>query len=171
MAYSNPGGRRPFEYASKAAHHHIIKDPNVDALLRSCWVPPEAEEVTLPESQIVVSTGNLDTLGVRSIICVDGGYTETVIRARYPSVKVCFFQFGALTFTVSDLKKLDQAAFLRPEDMQRLKSLERIKLALPLSTLRRQDCASFCDSVRRTVHDFFVETTIDETPLAGRTRG
>jgi hypothetical protein len=166
MAYSNPSGRRPFELASKSAHHHIIKDPNVDALLRSCWVPPETEAVDLNDSQLVAPVGNLDSTGVRSIICIDGGYTESVIRARYPSVKVCFFQFGALTFTVSDLNKLDQTAFLRPEDMQRLKNLERIKLALPLSTLRRQDCSSFCESVRRTVQDFFVQTNIDDASLA-----
>jgi hypothetical protein len=162
---SEPGAGH-FELASKSAHHHIIKDPNVDALLRSCWVPPEAEAVNLTDSEVVNSAGSLDTAGIRSIICVDGGYTETVIRARYPSVKVCFFQFGALTFRVSDLNKLDQAAFLRPEDMQRLKNLERIKLALPLSTLRRQDSASFCESVRHTIQDFFVQTKIDDTSLA-----
>jgi hypothetical protein len=166
MAYSNTSGRRPFEWASKSTHHHIIKDENVDALLRSCWFPPESEAVDLSESQVINPAGNLDTTGVRSIICIDGGYTESTIRARYPSVKVCFFQFGALTFTVSDLNKLDQAAFLRPEDMQRLKNLERIKLALPLSTLRRQDCDSFCESVRQTVHDFFLRTSIDEVSLA-----
>jgi hypothetical protein len=132
MAYSSTSGRRPFEWASKSTHHHIIKDENVESLLRSCWVPPEAEAVDLSESQVISPAENLDTAGVRSIICIDGGYTESTIRARYPSVKVCFFQFGALTFTVSDLNKLDQAAFLRPEDMQRLKNLERIKLALAL---------------------------------------
>jgi hypothetical protein len=166
MAYSNPSGRRPFEYASKAAHHHIINDPNVEALLRSCWVPPEADAVDLSQSNTVKSSADLDSVGIKSIICIDGGYTESVIRARYPSVKVCFFQFGALTFTVSDLNKLDQAAFLRPEDMQRLKNLERLKLALPLSILRREDCTSFCESVRCTVHDFFVHTKIDDVSLA-----
>ena len=166
MAYSNPSGRRPFEYASKAAHHHIINDPNVDALLRSCWVPPEAEAVDISKSNTVKASGDLDAIGIKYIVCIDGGYTETVIRARYPSVKVCFFQFGALTFTVSDLRKLDEAAFLRPEDMQRLKNLERFKLALPLSILRREDCASFCESVRRTVYDFFVSTKLDDVSLA-----
>src|SRR5262249_28228752 len=154
MAYSNPNGRRPFELASKSSHHHIIGDPNVQSLLRACWIPPDAESVDLDTAGLVCEKSDLDATGIRSIICIDGGYSEAIVRARYPSVRICFFQFGALTFTVADLKALHEKPFLRPEDMQRLKNLERLKLALPISNLRREDCSSFSESVRRTIHDF-----------------
>ena len=166
MAYSNPSGRRPFELASKSSHSHVINDPNVASLLRSCWIPPDAEEINLENAKLVDQDKSLDETGIRSIICIDGGYTEAVVRARYPSVRVCFFQFGALTFTVADLKALEQRQFLRPEDMLKIKRLERIKLALPVSNLRRDDCNSFSQSVRRTVHEFFVNTKIDDVSLA-----
>src|SRR6266705_113672 len=166
MAYSNPSGRRPFELASKSSHHHLINDSNVQALLRSCWIPPDAESIDLKFAGLVEENADLDAAGIRSIICIDGGYTEAMVRSRYPSVKICFFQFGALTFTVADLKALHEKPFLRPEDMQRLKNLERLKLALPISNLRRDDCRSFSESVRRTVHEFFVHTKIDDVPLA-----
>jgi hypothetical protein len=166
MAYSQTSGRKPFEFASKSSHHHLINDPNVQSLLRSCWIPPDAEDVDFGAGELIDGASDLSSAGIKSIICVDGGYTETVVRPRYPSVKVCFFQFGALTFTVADLQSLEQKPFLRPEDMQKLKNLERLKLALPVSTLRREDCDSFTQSVRRTVHDFFLNTKIDDVSLA-----
>jgi hypothetical protein len=138
----------------------------VQALLRTCWIPPSAESIDLEYAGVTEELADLDSAGIRAIICIDGGYTEAVVRARYPSVKICFFQFGALTFTVADLKRLDEKPFLRPEDMQRLKNLERLKLALPVGNIRRDDCNSFSESVRRTVHDFFVQTKVDDVSLA-----
>ena len=40
MAYSTQNGRRPHEYASKAAHSALVNDPAVQAFLAQCRRPP-----------------------------------------------------------------------------------------------------------------------------------
>jgi hypothetical protein len=47
MGYPSRNNRRPFEAASKAAHHHIINDPEVQKLMSRLYKPPRSEEIPL----------------------------------------------------------------------------------------------------------------------------
>ena len=49
MGYPSRNNRRPFEAASKAAHHHIINDPEVQKLMNRIYKPPRSEEIILED--------------------------------------------------------------------------------------------------------------------------
>jgi hypothetical protein len=153
MSY-NAKGNRPFEWASKAQHTHVINDPSVQDLMRRCKFPSTNEESRkdVIEHSFEVNTGS--SRDVTTIIAVDGGYTEVTVRKNYPSSKVAFFQFGGLEFSLDDLKKLGESPFIHPEKMEKFKKLERFKLAIPTKATSL-DSLSMIDSVRTPIIEFF----------------
>jgi hypothetical protein len=164
MAYVSRYGRRPAEYASKSGHSYVVSDPAVQALLGRCKLPTTGNEVDLA-SFLVVEQKALSSNPIQHVIAVDGGYTEVVVRPQFPSATMAFIQCGALSFSVKDLEGLEKAPFIDPADMNQLKNIERLKLALPIRTIRLEKEKSFTDSVRRTLFEFFLG------PVGGSTLG
>lgn len=163
MAYDAPG-RRPFERASRSSHHHIINDGDVKELLEASWIPGAQ---TVPDEALRFGQPNLGAVGpIEHIVAIDGSYAETVVQPNYPSSLVTFMQFGALSFRRSDLQRLDRSPHPAPEDMQRLRNLERLKLALPVRGIRLSSCGSLSDSIRLAVYRFFCSAKIEGVPLA-----
>jgi hypothetical protein len=160
MGYSSNDGKRPFELASKSSHHHIINDPDVQALLGNLTQPPKPEEI--PLEQIAITVEELKENPVQGIVAVDGGYAETTISKDYPSRLIHFLQFGALFFRRQDLELVEASTFILPEDMSRLKSIHRLKMALPTRNVRLQSATSMQDSVLQTIYTFFRTNTLGE---------
>ncbi len=160
MGYSSKNNRRPFEAASKAAHHHIINDPEVQKLIERIYKPPRSEEI--PLENVTVDFEPLETNRIEAIIAVDGGYTEAVIEKNFPSRTMHFMQFGALLFKLEDLAQLDESAFIAPEDMAKLKNITRLKLALPTRNVRFQDETTLTRSVLKAIYKFFLKNTLEE---------
>lgn len=163
MGYSRRLGRRPMEQASKSAHGHVINDAEVQKFLGRCALPRSASEVNLTEHTL------LDLISVapnpiRHIIAVDSGYTEIPVQTRFPSSTLCFFQFGALSFSVADLEGLEKQSFIDPEDMAKLKRIERLKLTLPVTNVALKDQSTLTASVRVALYDFFAQQ-MDDTSL------
>src|SRR5579863_578318 len=153
MAYSSTG-RRPFEYASKSGHSHVISDPAVQQALDQCKLPTVGEEVDLKKYTLVPHAPS-GSNPIEHVIAIDGGYAEIVVRPQFPSATMAFMQCGALSFSIKDLDGIDAQSFIDPADMGRLKNIERLKLALPVRTIRLKDETSFSASVRRTIFEFF----------------
>jgi hypothetical protein len=160
MGYPSKNNRRPFEAASKAAHHHIINDPEVQELMRRVYKPPGGEEIPLED--VTVDFEPPERNQIEAIIAVDGGYTEAVLEKDFPSRTMHFLQFGALLFKQEDLAKLDAAAFIAPEDMAKLKNINRLKLALPTKNIRFQDENTLQGSVLKAIYEFFLKSTLGE---------
>jgi hypothetical protein len=159
MSYSSDGPK-PFEGASKASHHHIVNDEKVKILLEQLYVPPrDSLELALRSIsqpfQVVQSK-------IRDIVAIDGGYTEVPIRSSYPSATIHFFQFGALHFKFEHLKKLKESRHPDPEDVSRIKNIERLKLALPTKGVRHKDIDTLRDTVRKAIYDFFYNEKLEE---------
>jgi hypothetical protein len=152
MAYGSRG-RRPVERASKSAHHHVINDETVVSLVSQSWLPPAHDAVTLPPGIIIPSLGA--ELPVEHFIAIGGSYQEAVVRPEYPSSTLCFMQFGAVAFSREDLLSVDRSPHPAPEDMERLRNLERLKLAFPLRNMRVADATSLTDSIRQSIYQFF----------------
>jgi hypothetical protein len=129
MGYPSKNNRRPFEAASKASHHHIINDPEVQKLMGRIYKPPRTEDIPLENVEIDFEPPQRNR--IEAIIAVDGGYTEAVLEKEFPSRTMHFFQFGALLFKQEDLESIEKSAFIAPEDMAKLKKINRLKLALP----------------------------------------
>jgi len=160
MGYPSKNNRRPFEAASKASHHHIINDPEVQKLMSRIYKPPRSEEIPLED--VTVDFEPPKDNQIEAIIAVDGGYTEAVLEKGFPSRTMHFLQFGALLFKQEDLAALDAAAFIAPEDMAKLKNINRLKLALPTKNIRFQDENTLKGSVLKAIYEFFVKGTLGE---------
>ncbi len=153
MSYSKTGAK-PFEYASKASHHHIINDPSVVAALSQLYVPDKTTESDLKSILVPFEP---ETTAIEHVIAIDGGYTEAPLRDGYPSAILTFFQFGALHFRIADLKSLEHSQHISPEAMRKLKQISRIKFPLATQSARRKDCSSILDSVRKSIFEFFAQ--------------
>jgi hypothetical protein len=161
MAYANKYGRRPTEYASKSAHSQVVNDPLVRAFLEKCSLPKRADEVSFSDHRELPFEPVSDN-PIRHVIAIDGGYDEVMVRSEFPSSTMCFFQFGALIFSVEDLEDLEEQPFIDPDDMSKLKRIQRLKLVLPIRNITLGDESTLTDSVRLAVHDFFRQKVDDE---------
>lgn len=161
MAYASKYGRRPAEYASKSAHSQVVNDPSVRDFLEKCSLPKRAEEVSFSDHE-GFSFEPVENNPIRHVIAIDGGYDEVVVRSEFPSSTMCFFQFGALTFSVEDLDDLEEQPFIDPDDMSKLKRIQRLKLVLPVRNIAFKEESTLTGSVRRAVHDFFRQKVDDE---------
>ena len=89
---------------------------------------------------------------------------KTPVRDEYPSASITFFTFGPLLFRLEDLDELDHQPFIAPEDLARLKHIQRYSLVLPTRNISR-DGKSLQLSVRETLHEFFEARPHDDPPL------
>jgi hypothetical protein len=162
MGYSSRRGRRPDESASKSAHTYVVKDPEVQRFLAQCNLPTKSGNISF-SNHIQVEYAPVPSNPIRHVIAVDGGYAEIVVDKDFPSSRLCFFQFGALIFGTDDLETIERSSFIDPEDIARLKHIQRLKLTLPIRAITLKSCPTMIDSVRRTIHEFFSQKSDDET--------
>src|SRR5437868_5860998 len=163
MGYSSHNDRKPFERASKSSHHHIINDAEVQNLVARCWLPAKANDVSLEK---LLTDQKAVENPIEAIIAVDGGYTEVVVRKEFPSATIAFLQFGALLFKSKDLADISSQPFIAPEDMAKLKNLERVKLALPIRNLRfKQGASTLTETIRATIFEFFCNQKLENSTL------
>jgi len=163
MGYISRYGRRPTEYASKSAHGYVIKDPSVQELLANCSRPKRADEVSLAEHKILPFREESED-SIRHIIAIDGSYNEVAVELEFPSSTICFFQMGALIFSIEDLEKLEEQPFIDPGDIAKLKQIQRLEFALPTRNLMLNGEANLINSVRRALYNFFIRK-IDDSCL------
>jgi hypothetical protein len=155
MSYASKG-RKPIERASKIAHIEIIKNPDVQAYINQCTLPSAPSPGSL--EGILTDLVDMDISEVSAVVAIDGGYTETFVREEYPSACITFFTFGPLLFNLADLRALDRKRFIAPEDLQKLKQIERYTLVLPTRGIRDSAQPSLAATIRRAIYDFFEKT-------------
>lgn len=165
MGYTSKHGRRPNEYASKSAHSHIINDQSLQEFLNQCNLPKLADEVAISDCHNLFYEPVVKN-PIRNIIAIDGGYSEIAVQTGFPSSTVCFFQIGALIFSIDDLDGLGKQPFIDPDDMAKLKQIQRLKLTLPVRNIQFKSESTLVDSVRRTIHNFFCQKVDNEELIA-----
>jgi hypothetical protein len=101
---------------------------------------------------------------IRAVVAIDGSYREVSVREEFPSSVITFFAFGPLLFNLEELAKLDRQSFIAPEDLARLKNIQRFTLVLPTRDISREGM-SLRNSIRNTLHDFFAAPQAAEKPL------
>ena len=157
MSYSKTGNR-PFEFASKSNHIHIIKDAEVQAFLNQHELPKESDGISLFNEFLFDIDYDIED-SIEFIIAVDGGDTTVPVKSKFPSSTITFFQFGANLLSISDLKELKEQPFISPESISKLKELQRIKFTLPTKNIGLIDengkRATLSFSVRKALYDFF----------------
>jgi len=163
MAYTSRNGRKPVEAAGKTSHSTIIRHPLVQEFLSSCTIPrePDPEAITTQITPVALP----ETDRIRVIIAIDGGYTEVSVQDKYPSSSYTFYNFGGLLFKVEDLQALHNQPFIDPEDMAKLRNIQRFPFVLPTQNIRLNNCETLTDSVRWAIYDFFCRSHDGEKPL------
>jgi len=150
-------GRKPDEWASKVNHTHIINDPIVKKYLDNCSYPKDVTEEDKDKIRgLIHSVEEVDN-PIEHILAVDGGYTTVEVNKSFPSSELAFFQFGALLFDKKDLTNLSVKPFIFPEDMQKLQTLKRFKLVLPIKNINYKNQSSLTNAFRKTLYDFFMD--------------
>lgn len=162
MAYKQ--GKRPAEYASKSSHSQIIKDASVQSFLENGQIPQKAQNVNLAES-ISLFFKPVKNNPIEHIVAIDGGYEEIAVQDDFPSSTICFFQFGALIFSVDDLEQLEDQDFIDPEDMAKLKQIQRLKFTMPVKNFIYKQEPTLTHSIRKAMFDFFIQKLDDEETL------
>src|SRR5262245_27963071 len=115
MGYSRRLGRRPMEQASKSSQSHVVNDAAVQGFLARCRKPAKSEDVDFAaHSHFILTPVKLNP--IEHIVAVDSGFTEVAADGKFPSSTLAFFQYGALTFSVSDLDDLGTQPFIDPDD-------------------------------------------------------
>lgn len=164
MSYNQ--GARPFEFASKSNHTHLIRDEEIKGFLNSCSIPYSRDEIELDDNFLFDVDYNVDDK-IKFIVAVDGGDTTIPVKNNFPSSSMTFFQFGANLLSIEDLAELKKTAFIDPKDISKLKELDRIKLALPTKNLAKKNAekgkATLTFFVRETLFDFFKKQGYLET--------
>jgi hypothetical protein len=154
VGYGQIKGRKPFERASKIAHTTILNSPDVREFVETCTLPSAPEGPQLETLQRPLPIGEER---IEHVIAVDGGMTEVVVRKEFPSAFMAFMTFGPLTLTLSDLTELDFQPFIAPEDMAKLKNLQRYSLPLPTKAIRAAGAATFSEGVRGQIQGFMAK--------------
>src|SRR5690606_34754139 len=132
MSYNQ--GIRPFEFASKSNHTHLIKDDEIQYFLKNCSIPYNRDEIELDDNLLFDVNYDTDD-NIKFIVAVDGGDTTIPVKDKFPSSSMTFFQFGANLLSIEDLSSLKKTPYIDPKDISKLKELDRIKLALPTKNL------------------------------------
>ncbi len=161
MGYVSRSGRRPYETASKSSHSYIINDPAVVNFIGNCNLPKQATEIEL-QNHHILKIDEIERDPINHIIAIDGGYSEVHVRKEFPSSTLAFFQFGALVFHVSDLIEISKQAFIDPEDIAKLKNIQRLKLTVPTKNITLNGQRSLTYSVRKALYDFFMDAPKEE---------
>jgi len=156
MSYNQD--KRPFEFASKSNHTHLIRDEEIKNFLSNCSIPYNRDEIVLDDN-LVYDVDYKVKDAIKFIVAVDGGDTTIPVKDKFPSSSMTFFQFGANLLSIDDLAELKTTAFIDPKDIAKLKELDRIKLALPTKNLAKKDAvdgrATLTFFVRETLFNFF----------------
>ncbi|WP_426568671.1 hypothetical protein [Streptomyces canus] len=162
MAYSSLHGRKPMERASKISHTNIIASQEVKDLLADCSIPRPADTQTVQDLLARVPQPANQT--IKHVIAVDGSFSEALVRDEYPSATITFFAFGSLIFKLDDLRQLDRQTFIAPEDLAKLKKIQRYQFALPTRNISRNGLG-LQDSIRLTLHEFLERHVDGESSL------
>ena len=155
MGYSSQG-RKPIERASKISHAEVINSPAVKEFVARCMMPTRSSGSELGPLLLRLDD-DVDTSDVRAVIAIDGGFTEAPVRDEFPFASIAFYTFGPLLLEMADLRDVEQKRFIAPEDIAKLKRLERYNFVLPLRGIRLSDARSLSETVRRSIYEFFCE--------------
>lgn len=145
------------EAASKTAHAFIVRNDTISAFIDRCTTRVKPGDISFQGHQLLpfVPLEEKDN-PIVNFITIDGGYQEVVTEPKYPSTALAFFQLGALYFQRKDLENLEQQPFIDPDDMARLRQMQRFQFALPLRNYILKSESSITNSVRRSLQEFLV---------------
>jgi hypothetical protein len=151
MPYTN-------EFANKASHFDIVKNPEVSEFLNECdylKIPSEKEASSMVSRYIEApAIGNI--MLPSNIIAIDGSRHESQISDRLPSTRVGYIKVSSVLIKMDEFNALRVGSFVDPFKVAALRNnSSSLTLAVPSSNIHWNEHKSVRDSFRAKVDQFF----------------
>jgi hypothetical protein len=128
------------EFANKASHSNIIKNPDVELFLKECTylkIPSKEEGETIRAKFLSVPV--LDVTLPEQVIAFDGSLYEASIDEYLPSTKVGYVKLGSMLINMTQFKNLrvNNGRFVDPFRVAELQSNnDPLTFSLPSANIR-----------------------------------
>lgn len=146
------------EFASKASHFDIVKNPDVADFLHGCdylTVPSEQEGEKIASHFLKVPSLAGISLP-RSIIAFDGSRHETSINDHLPSTRVGYIKVSSVLIKLEEFNALKIGPFVDPFRVAKLQdNTTSMTITVPSANIRWQGKDSVRDGFRAAVDAYF----------------
>lgn len=157
------------EFANKASHMDIVKNPDVEKFLENCQYlrdPSDEELKAIVDLFLTVGEIKEDHLP-QYLVATDGSFYEASLNTRFPSTKVAYLKFGTILIKLSEYRALNHKAtpLLDPFKVAALEENNRpVTLTLPSANVTLKGRDSVQESFRAELESWFSDnrTKIDD---------
>jgi hypothetical protein len=146
------------EFANKASHFDIVKNPDVAQFLADCdYLKEPSEEEALAIASTFLEVPPFAHMPLpTSIIAIDGSRHEASIHERLPHTRVGYVKVGSVLIKLGEYDAIRVGRFVDPFKVAALRdNSSSLTLAVPSSNIQWGDHSSVRDSFRAKVDDFF----------------
>ncbi len=148
------------EYASKASHYDIVKNPEVAQFLQSCdyLTVPSEQEGQMMSARFEVAPPLDEVILPERVIAVDGSDYEASIDQHLPSTKVGYVKIGSILIDMAQFHSLrvDGRRLVDPFRVAELQSGNSpLTFSLPSANIRWKGKTSVRDGFRAAVDEYF----------------
>lgn len=150
----------PYEnqFASKAAHSEIVRNPDIAAFLDRCeyLTPPSDEEIQAVADRFVEPPPADEAESLSFVIAVDGSNHESSIDDRLPSTKIGYIKIGAVLIDLEEYDNLRVGTFVDPFRVAELQNNNSALIfSIPSANIRWNGKPTVRDSFRAWVDEQF----------------
>lgn len=144
------------EFANKAAHFDIVKNPEVAQFLKDCEYlqPPSDEEVQKIATKFEVPPSSNSAAFPEQVIAIDGSLHESSIDDKLPSTKIGYVKISSVLIDMAryGALRVDDGRFVDPFRVAEIEnSNSPLAFSLPSANIRIQGKKSVRDSFRALV--------------------
>lgn len=146
------------EYANKASHFDIVKNPDVVAFLEACdfLVVPSDEEGQKIAAYFVSAPSHRNAALPSSVIAFDGSRYESSINDRLPSTKVGYIKVSSVLIKLDEYNALKIGQYVDPFRVAKLQeNSDSLTITVPSANIRWQGRDSVRDGFRSAVDTYF----------------
>lgn len=146
------------EFASKASHFDIVKNPDVASFLEACeyLTPPSAEEGAQIAGHFLKVPPLTNITLPSSIIAFDGSRHESSIIDQLPNTRVGYIKVSSVLIKLEEFNALKVGHLVDPFKVARLQdNATSLTLTVPSANIRWQGQESVRDGFRAAVDAYF----------------
>lgn len=155
------------EFANKASHFDIVKNPEVAQFLEDCdYLNPPSEEEGRAIDALFKEPRTPDENNLpERVIAIDGSNYPSNINKRLPSTQIGYVKVSTVLIDMAKFRSLRDGRFVDPFRVAELQnSNDAITFTLPSANIRWKGKATVRDSFRAVVDDHLYSTKTQLTP-------
>ena len=146
------------EFASKASHFDIVKNPDIAKFLEACdyLIFPSNEEGEKIAGSFLAAPSISNITMPESIIAFDGSRHESSINDHLPSTKVGYIKVSSVLIKLNEFDALKVGSYVDPFKVAKLQdNTTSLTITVPSANIRWQGKDSVRDGFRSAVDTYF----------------